>query len=303
MKQLLVVKCGAPGDVLRTTPLLRAFAEWDIDWLTFPECKELLPRHHIRSIFTRPAELNECTVYDLVVSLEDDEEYLRTLFAEGRVKYAMLYGACYSEGVISYTPSSSGWFDLGLISRYGLTIADRKKFENRLSYQELLFDGLGLTFHEEQYILPAEIPQSELKGDIAVAPNAGSRWPSKNWASYDQLVRVLSKAYSVNVLPRRGTMLEHMADIRQHRLLISGDSLPMHIALGLGIPAITLFTCTSPWEIYGYGLQTKVISPVLEKYFYSREYHKKAVESISVEDVLSKCNLRMTLSLFHGSAS
>ena len=57
----------------------------------------------------------------------------------------------------------------------------------------------------------------------------------------------------------------------------------MHLALGSGVPCVSIFTCTSPWEIYGYGLQEKVVSPLLEKFFYQRGYDKRATEAIPME--------------------
>jgi hypothetical protein len=48
---------------------------------------------------------------------------------------------------------------------------------------------------------------------------------------------------------------------------------------------VTLFNCTSPWEIYGYGLQNKIVSPLLEKYFYQRGYDQAAVRAINLSEV------------------
>ena len=49
---------------------------------------------------------------------------------------------------------------------------------------------------------------------------------------------------------------------------------------------MSLFTCTSPWEIYGYGIQEKIISPLLEKFFYQRGYDPRATSAISLSEVL-----------------
>jgi ADP-heptose:LPS heptosyltransferase len=76
-----------------------------------------------------------------------------------------------------------------------------------------------------------------------------------------------------------------MGDISNHRCLVGGDSLPMHLALGTGTPCVTLFNCTSPWEIYDYGLQTKIVSPLLEKYFYHRGFDPAATTAIRLDDV------------------
>jgi ADP-heptose:LPS heptosyltransferase len=66
---------------------------------------------------------------------------------------------------------------------------------------------------------------------------------------------------------------------------VSGDSLPMHLALGSGVRCVTLFTCTSPWEIYDYGLQHKLISPRLAEFFYQRGRDERAMTAIPVDEV------------------
>ena len=57
-------------------------------------------------------------------------------------------------------------------------------------------------------------------------------------------------------------------------------------ALGTETPCVTLFNCTSPWEIYDYGIQKKIISPRLEEFFYKRNFDRCATTAITVEEVL-----------------
>ena len=122
------------------------------------------------------------------------------------------------------------------------------------------------------------------EGDVAIAAEAGPVWPMKKWAYYDELRQKLQDAgFVVNYLPNRPSLLEHLADVRGHRCLVSGDTLPMHLALGSGIPCVSIFTCTSPWEIHGYGLQEKIVSPLLKRFFYKRGYDRRATTAISVE--------------------
>ena len=59
----------------------------------------------------------------------------------------------------------------------------------------------------------------------------------------------------------------------------------MHFALGTGTRCVTLFTCTSPWEIYDYGMQRKIVSPLLEEFFYKRGYDERATTAITVDEV------------------
>jgi len=149
----------------------------------------------------------------------------------------------------------------------------------------MVFGGLSLRFAGEPYLLPEPI-ETGLSGDIAIAADSGLVWPMKKWAYYGKLREALeAQGLTVNVLPKRSSLLEHLADVRNHRCLIGGDSLPMHFALGTATPCVTLFTCTSPWEIYDYGAQTKIVSPLLEEFFYKRGYDERATTAISVDEV------------------
>jgi hypothetical protein len=108
----------------------------------------------------------------------------------------------------------------------------------------------------------------------------------KNWAFYEGLkARLEAKGLTVNYLPKRASLLQHLSDVRNHRCLVGGDSLPMHFALGSGTACVTLFTCTSPWEIYDYGLQTKIVSPLLGEFFYKRGFDVRATTAISLDEV------------------
>jgi hypothetical protein len=158
---------------------------------------------------------------------------------------------------------------------------------NRRSYQDLVFEGLGEAFVGQPYVIPKPTPTS-LCGDVAIASVAGPAWPMKGWAYYRELAQKLTAhGLRVNELPRRASLLEHIGDIANHRCLVSGDSLPMHIALGLGVRCVTLFSCTSPWEIHDYGLQTRLVSPLLDRYFYKRDYDPRACEAVPLEAVVT----------------
>ncbi len=280
----LIIKLGATGDVVRTTPLLRRF-EGAVSWITAEKNLPLLEGidREVRAVSWENRHAVANTKYDLVINLEDDTEssaFLREL------KFDQLFGAYLNgDGTLDYTPDSCAWFDLSLISRFGREEADRRKLLNRRTYQELVFEGLGLGFAGEQYFLPPA-QSTGLHGDVAISDTAGPVWPMKKWAYYDRLVSELESAgLKVNVLQSRPTLLEHLADVQGHRCLISGDSLPMHLALGSGVHCVSIFTCTSPWEIHGYGLQEKIVSPLLERFFYRRGFDLEATTSISVKEV------------------
>jgi heptosyltransferase-2 len=284
MKKVLIIKNGAPGDVVRTTTLLHLFRNWEIDWLTERASRELLVNDHIHCLIDDLDLIDPRKVYDLVINLEDSEDFVAA--ALRRINCTRIFGTYVDDGDnVCYTPDSAEWFDMGLISKHGIQEANRRKLKNRSSYQEIIFRSLGYQFKGQGYVLPEHIPLPQISGDIAIAPKAGQRWPIKNWYYFDDLAAALSKLCKVTVLPVRETILEHISDIRGHKFVISTDSLPMHLALGLGIPCVVIFTCTSPWEIYDYNLLTKVVSPKLEQYFYSREFNEDAVRSIPYREV------------------
>jgi heptosyltransferase II len=281
---ILIIKLGATGDVVRTTPLLRRLSG-SITWITAAKNGVFVDgladnlRHFPWETRARALDIS----YDLAINLEDTLEVALFLKSAGP---AEIFGA-YSDSsnCLRYTDNSRCWFDLSLISSHGRQEADRLKLLNRQTYQELIFRGLGFDFAGETYLLPRPI-ETGLSGDVAIAADAGPIWPMKRWAYYGQLRRHLEDSgLIVNVLPERSSLLEHLADVRNHCCVVGGDSLPMHLALGTGTRCVTLFTCTSPWEIYDYGIQKKLVSPLLRKFFYKRGYDERATTAITVGEV------------------
>jgi ADP-heptose:LPS heptosyltransferase len=281
-----IAKLGATGDVVRTTPILHRIGD-EVVWLT--EAKNVVLLQHlakrVRCFAWEERALIPDLEYDLVINLEDTLEVAKHLQMFRCKRWFGAYAD--SDNRLRYTDDSRCWFDLSLISSYGREEADRLKLLNRSSYQELIFNGIGLRFLGEGYLLPEPEPTA-LSGDVAIASEAGPVWPMKNWAYYAQLkTKLESLGLVVNFLPKRASLLEHLADVQNHKCLVGGDSLPMHFALGTGTPCVTLFTCTSPWEIYDYGIQRKIISPLLQKFFYQRGYEQRATTAISLEEVVT----------------
>ena len=284
---ILIIKLGATGDVVRTTTLLRRFQADEVTWITAKKNITMIQGldKEIRCLPWEQREVARDRDYDLLINLEDTVD-VGTFAAT--VRQSQTFGAYLGAGgMLEYTEDSQGWFDLSLISRFGDVRADELKLQNRRTYQDLIFSGLGLNFDGAQYLVPVAA-DTGLVGDIAISPVAGPVWPMKAWAFYTSLQSELeARGFKVNVLPTRATLLEHLGDVQGHRCLISGDSLPMHLALGSGVKCVSIFTCTSPWEIYDYGIQVKMISPLLAEFFYKRNFDERATSAISVEEVLA----------------
>lgn len=291
----LIAKIGATGDVVRTTPLLSRL-QGQVTWLTAAKNVVLLNGHtdNLRCFSWEEREKALDSHYDLVINLEDTLDVSRFLET---IDYDEIFGAYAGPNdTLCYTDDSKDWFDLSIISAHGKDKADKLKLQNRRTYQDLIFDGLGFTFTDEVYLLP-KAADTNLSGDVAIGADAGPVWPMKKWAYYDELRRRLEgEGLKVNVLPTRPSLLEHLGDVANHRCLVGGDSLPMHFALGTGTPCVSIFNCTSPWEIHDYGIQKKIVSPLLEEFFYQRGYDERATTVISVDEVFDAvmAQLRVT---------
>jgi heptosyltransferase-2 len=282
VSRVLIVKTGAAGDVVRTTPIMTLLAGDDVDWFTSPRCAPLLAATGAR-VLTQAAELRRNHVYDLVISLEEAPRLLSCVFAA--IRQRQIIGAYPAQdGTVRYTSELSAWFDMSLISRHGRAQADRLKRANRRAYQEMIFAGLGATFAGEEYILPEPRP-SRLKGSVALIDHVGARWPNKRWAGMRALEDALASVGNVNILPLRRSLLSHLGDIVNHDVVVTPDSLPLHVALGAGKAAIGIFNCTSPWEIHPYGRMTALVSPRLDQFFYTTEPSVEATAAIDVESV------------------
>src|SRR5262245_28658840 len=188
---VLIIKLGATGDVVRTTPLLRRL-NGSVTWITAAKNAVLLDglsdnlRHFSWESRARALDIP----YDLAINLEDTLEV--ALFLKS-ARPAEIFGAyAESSGRLCYTGNSKGWFDLSLISSYGSRKADRLKLLNRQTYQELIFTGLGLSFAGDSYLLP-DPTETGLSGDVAIAADSGHVWPMKKWAYYRELRKALEE--------------------------------------------------------------------------------------------------------------
>src|SRR6266568_8320629 len=124
---VLIIKLGAAGDVVRTTPLLRRL-DGSISWITTEKNLALLEGidREVRCVSWENRKRLADTAYDLVINLEDDRE---TSSFVKELKFKQLFGAYLNpQNELAYTSDSRRWFDLSLISAYGKLKADKLKF-------------------------------------------------------------------------------------------------------------------------------------------------------------------------------
>lgn len=292
MRNILICKIGALGDVVRTTPILRVLSG-RIFWITSKEAKEILPKLKNLEILTEDTidfDYLSRINFDLILNLEENETLAKNL---SLLKTEKIIGVYYDfeEQKLKYTQESEKWYDMSLISKYGKEKADFLKWNNRKSYQKILFEIVEKKFNGEEYFLDYKLKNKKIQtGEIIVAieKRAGNTWPMKKWPYYEELKKRIEKeGFKVFYLSQRESLKEYMEDIDKATVLICGDTLAMHLGLYLKKKVIALFICTSPWEIYGYNRLIKIINPYLKQAFYRRDYDERLVKGIKVDDVFT----------------
>lgn len=194
--KILIIKLGAIGDVIRTTSILAGLKdkhrECTIEWVTKKESFDALKNDgYIKKIYligNVKNELNDKS-YDLVICLDDEHAACELASNAGSKK---IIGAYLDNGERSYTKDSATWFDMGLLSRFGKQKADELKAKNKKSYQEIMYEILGLEYEKQEPILVLNKKELDFgrkfalknkikKNDLVIGINtgAGGRWEDK----------------------------------------------------------------------------------------------------------------------------
>jgi heptosyltransferase-2 len=305
----VIVKLGALGDVMRTTPVLFAFLRKypraHVTWVTKRSAKEMLetcPRIN-RLVYVDDAdnggvlrllaeEFDEMHCYDK----EDSAIALATLI-KARRKYGFHMNA---QGQMAPINSASEYcFDLGLSD-------DLKFHRNEKTYQELTYECSELEIPRAMDPYDFTLTESDreaarflfkrLKWDvrkglsrppvIGLNTGAGRVFRTKQWLEehFAELARSLRRKHKARVLllggededtrnKRLATKLKGGAhypgcgfSIRQFAallelcdLVVTGDTLAMHLALAVKTPTVVLFGSTCEQEVDLYGMGRKIV--------------------------------------------
>ena len=150
----IVIKLGGLGDVLRTTPILRAMkSRWpedEITWVAWEECRSLLEGNGFVERFLPVGEetrlLLETESFRCVYSVDEEEAATDLASRLSADEHRGFLRDDHGE-LVAATPHAD----------YALRLCrdDELKFRgNRLSYQEVLFRSAGLAFEGQEYVMP-----------------------------------------------------------------------------------------------------------------------------------------------------
>ena len=128
----------------------------------------------------------------------------------------------------------------------------------RLSHAHWLYKLCGMTWSGEPYWSYLRISVGERRKVplVGLNPRVGLKWPQKAWPMerwWSLAKKLQNQGYEVTWQPG-GTMQSYVDWIYDLDLLISVDTLGLHIALGGRVPVIGLFGPTYPTEIPKWGV-------------------------------------------------
>ena len=288
-KRILIIKLSSFGDIFHALPAvnnLKVALDAEIDWVTQPEYVDLVkcslvvstvipfPR---REFMTRGLEFFRMLRgrhYDLVIDLQ------------GLLKSALV--ARLARGVRTIGPSFQRE---GARFLYDAVAGRRDK--NRHAVDENLDVVRSLGLPVLPVLFPISFPAPVVDAAtprVAIVPV--SRWKNKNWPveNFLQTARALQQEFQASIFlfgskadhavcegirselmsgnPRgtvinlagKTSLVEMGGWFTQMNLVVVNDSGPLHLAVALGIPVVTLFGPTDPRRTGPYGEGHRVIT-------------------------------------------
>jgi heptosyltransferase-2 len=146
---------------------------------------------------------------------------------------------------------------------YSLCKVKDFKRKNRMYWQEALLTMVGGDWNNQEYILGYK-PKSNIVFDVGFNWKVGNKWPNKAWPKNNWLglgKKINEKTgFSVSWQEGLENLLDYMEWIHSVKLLVTCDSLGLHLALALKKEVIVLFGPTNSYETYLYG-RGKVLYP------------------------------------------
>jgi len=326
-ERVLLVKLGAMGDVLRTTallgPLQRKHPTSEISWLVKPESVPLLENNpYIRSIW-RLAPDTACRLqveeFEICINLDLGPESL-ALATVAKAMTKLGFGLGTRGEVIRFNPEAEEWY---LLSHSDpRKRANRATYQDHM-LRILGLDAEGSRIivncpEEEQdsarEFLRREVGSGAGRPVVGLNLGAGDRWQRKQWPleHFRELGDRLARDQNAVVLllggeAERGAMADLMRDsgapfldtgarnplprfaalVGLCDVVVTGDTLALHMALGLGRRVVALFGPTSSHEVEMYGLGTKLSADMdcLACYRERCQMTPSCMESISAAEV------------------
>lgn len=130
------------------------------------------------------------------------------------------------------------------------------------SWSNILYEMLGHRYEGQSYVLGYE-PKTPLRHDVGLNHLIGRKFPLKRWPQdyWQQLHDRLAADHTVSWQQGENDLEDYIDWIASCRVMVTNDSLGLHIALALGKPVVALFGPTIATEVEGPSL-TRLTPPL-----------------------------------------
>ncbi|MBE0571817.1 MAG: glycosyltransferase family 9 protein [Ignavibacteriaceae bacterium] len=330
--KILIIKLDAVGDVLRTTsilkPLKKKYPDCYIEWCTRYNSLELFKNNplvdEVITIEDDALSRIKAEEYDIVINL-DTSKFSSAIAANASAKEKFGFVLSKKGYVEATSDHARQWLEMSAFDDF--------KKSNQKSYQQIMYEILNLDLPVEHPIIHiseknrAKIAAKDFvknitsqKPVIGLNVGVGTKWPGKGWSfkSWQELTEKLgTDKYNLLLLggPEEiaitnqlkaeykylintgcgNSLLEFAAIVDLCDLVITADTLALHIATALEKKIVALFGPTSANEIELYGKGIKLFSPGGCSCYY-RKYcseDKSCMERITVDMVVDAIDLLM----------
>jgi len=274
-RNILIIKLGAIGDVIRTTPLLHKLRAIHpharIWWMALTP--EVLPASvDVKMKFTMASVMSVLAVnFDLLINLDKDRE---ACALADRIEASVKKGFIIRNGVISPV-------DKDARHKFLTGIFDDANKANTKHYVQEIFEVCGYEWNGEEYILDVESCDFGLdhsKPIIGLNTGCGGRWTSRLWPD-THWIELAHQLCAMGYLPLfLGGQQEHdknqmyqqqtnglylgffdlpkfMALMNECDVIVSAVTMAMHFAIGLKKPLVLFNNIFNrhEFELYGRG--------------------------------------------------
>ncbi|MGE5435632.1 MAG: glycosyltransferase family 9 protein [Syntrophothermus sp.] len=329
--KILIIKLDALGDVLRTTSILHALKEKYLDsyitWLTKSNAKDIFKNNTLvdEVLTIESPELIAkllSTKYNLMIHPDASPT---------SASLASIVNADEKKGYILNSLGKIEPLDNNAVEWLEMGAFDQLKKKNTKTYQQIIHEIAGLDYKQGKIIVNLTedeqnfakdfcIKNNLTKYDYLLGINSGSskRWKLKQWRleGFIELIKELKKTDNVGILLYGGkeeqeqneqlkevfpdlidtgsdnSIREFFALMSLPDIVITGDTLALHVSAALNKKTICLFGPTSSNEIEDYGLIEKVYPDMECLVCYLNECAKSpnCMDLISSKMVLDKVN-------------
>jgi ADP-heptose:LPS heptosyltransferase len=313
--KILIIKLGAIGDVIRTTPLLhriwKEYPNHEIWWLTLspailPKSVNKILPFNLESIVTL-----QSVEFDILYSLDKDLyacSLANQIIAKEKFGFHMVNGKPAPINDLAKHKFYTGLFD------------DLSK-SNDQSYLEEMFNICGWEFQKEEYILEKNNSfefniENNGKKIIGLNTGCGDRWVSRLWSNdnWIKLIKLLiEKDYYPLLLGGKQedeknqylaketgagylghfSLEQFISLVDKCDAVVTAVTMGMHLSIGLHKPTILFNNIFNPkeFELYGRG---EIVMPSKEcKCYFSPKCKNKeyfCMDHIEPERVLEAIN-------------